>query len=282
MHNHLAQPHVTGFRRSEFSRRAEELSATVQSQTSCWIRPLRCVPEARFRLFCFPYAGGSAAVFRDWPEFFQPAIETCAIHLPGRGNRLCEKPHFRIGPVVKAVCATLQSEWSGKPFALFGHSMGALIAFEVARQMEAQGGPRPAHLFVSGCRAPSLLDASESRHNLPVRELLNYLRELGGTPDEVFENEELLECFLPSIRADLELVETYQYSPFPALLRCPITALGGVDDQEADPDSLMAWREESSESFLLKMFPRGHFFIDGAQAAVAEIILGALGLERYP
>jgi medium-chain acyl-[acyl-carrier-protein] hydrolase len=117
---------------------------------------------------------------------------------------------------------------------------------------------------------------------LPVRELLNYLRELGGTPDEVFENEELLECFLPSIRADLELVETYQYSPFPALLRCPITALGGVDDQEADPDSLMAWREESSESFLLKMFPRGHFFIDGAQAAVAEIILGALGLERYP
>jgi medium-chain acyl-[acyl-carrier-protein] hydrolase len=129
-------------------------SCDVDQLASHWIRAMRRLPEARSRLFCFPHAGGSAATFRHWTSFFQPTIEVCVVHRSGCGDHLRDVPLTRIGPAVEAVCAAL-AQWSDKPFAFFGHSIGALIAFEVARRLAVLGGPAPSHLFVSACRAPA-------------------------------------------------------------------------------------------------------------------------------
>lgn len=241
---------------------------------------MRRLPEARSRLFCFPHAGGSAATFRHWTSFFQPTIEVCVVHRTGCGDHLRGVRLNRIGPAVEAVCSAL-AQWSDKPFAFFGHSIGALIAFEVARRLAVLGGAAPSHLFVSACRAPSMPNPRPARHKLTECDLIEYLRQLGGTPDEVFKNEELLGCVLPSVRADLELGETYSYLRAPAL-QCPITALGGVDDLEVSHEGLDAWRDESAEAFFLKMFPGDHFFIYGAEATIAKTILNAPGVGARP
>jgi medium-chain acyl-[acyl-carrier-protein] hydrolase len=266
--------------KEQLSTRTEQFSSTAGAISSRWISAIRRVPEARYRLFCFPFAGGSATAFHHWPDYFRSTVEVCAIHLPGRGNRLCERPLTRLGVVVEEVSVALLSRWAEKPFALFGHSMGALLAFETARLLEARGCQAPSHLFVSGCQAPGFPGTQTARHQLPDKELIEYLRELGGTPGEVFDNEELLDCVLPCVRADLELIETYRYSEAPAL-RSPITALGGIDDPEVSPEGLDAWRQESSDSFSLKMFSRGHFFIRGVEAAISEIIIKALVEGRH-
>lgn len=253
------------------------LSSDMDQSASHWIRAMRRLPEASSRLFCFPHAGGSATTFRHWAGFFQPTVEVCVVHRSVGKDHLRDAPLTRIGPAVEAVCAALV-QWSDKPFAFFGHSIGALIAFEVARRLAVLSGPGPSHLFVSACCAPSMPNTGPARYKLTECDLIEYLRQLGGTPDEVFENDELLSCLFPSIRADLELGETYSYLRAPAL-RCPITALGGVDDLEVSREGLDAWREESAEAFSLKLFPGNHFFIHGAEATIASTILNAPGVN---
>jgi medium-chain acyl-[acyl-carrier-protein] hydrolase len=158
-----------------------------------------------------------------------------------------------------------------RPFAFFGHSMGAAIGYELAQLLRRDYHIEPTHLFVSGRHAPQLPDETPITYSLPEPEFVEELRQLNGTPAEILEHPELLKLLLPLLRADFELIQTYVYSSRPPL-DCPITAFGGIEDKEVSREHLEAWREQTRASFSLKMFPGDHFFIHTAQALLVETI----------
>src|SRR5262245_15762688 len=184
----------------------------------------------RLRLFCLPYAGGSAQIYRRWPSYLREGIDTCAVQLPGRGNRLKEAPFDRPEPLVEAVLQGILP-YTHKPFAVFGHSMGAILGFELVRKLETLYQRSPERLIVSGCRAPHLPLNEPRLYDIPEPEFIEHVRQLNGTPREVLEHPELMSLMLPLLRADFAVCQTYVYSPGPQLA-CPITALGGIEDAE--------------------------------------------------
>jgi medium-chain acyl-[acyl-carrier-protein] hydrolase len=213
-------------------------------------------------------------MFRTWADVFPAAIEVCAAQLPGRENRLGE-PHFtRLQTLVEAVADAL-APMLDTPFAFFGHSMGAMIGFELTRSLRRQHRLEPVHLFISGRRAPQIPHTERPTYNLPEAELLDELRRLSGTPTAVLENPELLQLVLPLLRTDFEVCQTYTYVP-EAALGCPITVFGGLQDAEVPRESLAAWREQTSASFTLRMFPGDHFFLHTMQHDITRTISGQL------
>ena len=237
-----------------------------------WLVCPRPNPGARLRLFCFPYAGGRALTYRLWPEGLPPTVEVWALRPPGvfGGQR---RPLFkRLLPMVEEVAAALRPSLdNGKPFAFFGHSMGAVIGFELARLLRDTGGPSPVHLFVSGRSAPQIPDATPLTYNLPDREFVEELRRLNGTPREVLEHPELLELMVPQLRADFEVVQTYVYAEGPPL-DVHISAYGGLKDEEVSVEGLEGWREQTTASFSLRMLPGDHFFLDTARPLLLQRI----------
>ncbi len=225
--------------------------------------------QAKLRLFCFPYAGGSSLVFRSWQDGLPTMLEVCPIELPGRGSRLMEAPFTQVVPLVQA-CAQALLPYLDKPFAFFGHSLGALICFELAHFLHREYNKTPAHLFVAGRQAPHIPDPSPM-HALPESAFLQELHRLNGTPKEVLENPEMMQLFIPILRADLVVDETYVYITKPAL-KFPITVFGGLQDPETSLDDLKAWCEHTSASFSIKMFPGDHFFINTAQPLLLQAI----------
>jgi medium-chain acyl-[acyl-carrier-protein] hydrolase len=227
-----------------------------------WVYCPSPCPSARLRLFCFPYAGGSGSIFNAWYRHLPPAIEIASAQLPGRDARRHEPPLNDFRTLVSSLADALR--WSlDIPFAFFGHSMGAIVGFEVARELRRRGLPMPVHLFVSAHRAPHLgvLNAGERPlHGLPddafVRELQ---RRYGATPDLV-RGSELAELFVPLLRADLALCESYVYHPEPRL-PCSISAFGGSQDRRVKKAQLDAWRSHTSSAFELRMLPGDHFFV---------------------
>ena len=231
-----------------------------------WLRP---DPGARFRLFCFPYAGGNAAVFRSWRDQLRPGIDLCPVQIPGRGNRFTEPPLRRL----PALCDNLVGEllpWLDVPFAFFGHSMGALVAFEMARHLRKHARPGPIHLFLSGARGPRRQVPSRL-HSLPQPALLAELRRLHGTPPAILEQQEFMAMLIPLIRADLELYETHVYSP-EELLDCPISTFAGVEDTFARREDVAAWQDETRGRFTLRMFEGDHFFLHEARTPLLRAI----------
>lgn len=190
-------------------------------------------------------------------------VEVCAAQLPGRGPRLTEPPYTSCRPLVLSAAQALKPHFE-KPFALFGHSMGALISFELAVHLRSEYGLEPAALFVSGCRAPHARGNGHKSYDLPEPEFIEELRRLGGTPSEAFEFEELMRLVLPTLRADFELSQTYEYSRTEPL-GCPIIAWGGHDDEEVKRDHLEAWRNLTTSAFALHMLPGDHFFLHSSQ-----------------
>lgn len=220
------------------------------------------VPEGRdaaLRLFCFPYAGGSAQIFRKWQHYFSPEARLSLAHLPGRGARIGEPAFKQHKPLVNALADAIIPQLP-PAFAFWGHSMGALICFELARELRRRGQPGPLALFVSGRIAPQTTDPDPPMFNLPEQEFIAELRRLNGTPPELLEHPELKELFLPTIRADFELVETYAYEP-EAALTCAIYAYGGLQDANVPAVDLKAWQQQTSGAFKVRMFPGDHFFI---------------------
>src|SRR5215470_3931856 len=193
-----------------------------------WVLFPRPNPSAALRLFCFHYAGGSAQVFHDWPGRLPSGVEMGAIQLPGRGRRFGE-PHVRQLEPLSCLVAQGLLPYLDKPFVFFGHSLGALLCFETARNLRRENLRQPAHLFVSATEAPHRRSRDELLSGLPKSALVKKLQEFNGTPVEVLQSEELLDLTLPTIRADLELYETYEYYPEP-LLECPMTIYGGLED----------------------------------------------------
>jgi medium-chain acyl-[acyl-carrier-protein] hydrolase len=242
---------------------------TGASFSTPWLARAQPNPRARLRLFCFPYAGGSSVIFREWQNRLPVDIEVCPVQPPGRGGRLREAPFTRVGPLV-AECARALSPYFDKPFAFFGHSKGAVVAFELARWLRRMGHSQPAIMFVSGRRAPQFSDA-EHTYDLPDEAFIAQLRDLNGTPKEVLEHPEMMELLLPLLRADFELIQTYVYTP-EAPLACPIAAFGGLGDEETNGECLEAWREQTTGRFSLQMLPGDHFFLHSARPLLLEAL----------
>lgn len=239
-----------------------------------WIVRPRPDPQAQVRLFCFPYAGGSAFVFRTWPTDLPCPVEICAVQLPGRENRLNEPAFTRLVTLLPPLEQALKP-YLDVPFAFFGHSMGALISFELARLLRRQNSATPIGLFVSACRAPHMARRNPPIHQLPDAPFMEELRRLNGTPVEVLQHDELMELVLPTLRADFAVYETYTYTAEEPL-DCPILAFGGMQDTEVSLDELVAWREQSRRTFRLKMFDGDHFFLHQARSSILEVICHAL------
>lgn len=238
--------------------------------TSKWVMRPRPNPGARMRLFCFPYAGGTAQIYHGWPSGLPDFVEVCSVQLPGRGSRMAEPALTNIRHLVEAAAPALMPYFD-RPFAFFGHSLGALIIFELARRLRATRGMSPTRLFVSGRGAPQIPREQDLSYNLPRAEFVEMLRRLNGTPEEVLNHPELLEIMLPLLRADFEANETYTYVQGQPL-DCPITAFGGLQDSEVSREALEGWREQTSSHFILSMLPGDHFFIHSAQPLLLQML----------
>jgi medium-chain acyl-[acyl-carrier-protein] hydrolase len=217
--------------------------------------------HAAVRLFCFAHAGGGATFFRPWRLALAPDIDVLPVILPGRESRLRELPYRRVEQLLEPLCAALEPHLD-RPYALFGHSLGSIVAYEVARRLSAGGGPGPAGLLVSGRRAPRLATSRRPFCGLPDAEFLAALGGLGGTPPEVLDEPELVRMLLPALRGDFELNESYAALPGPRL-RCPIVAAMGAADPEVDRTELLGWHEETSGDFTMRVFAGGHFYLKG-------------------
>ena len=233
--------------------------STTAAAFDSWISFRRPGPEARLRLFCFPYAGAGALIFRTWSDGLPADVEVRPVQLPGRGTRLMERPFTQLSLLIEALAQALVP-FLDKPFAFFGHSLGALVSFELARRIRRQYGLYPVRLFVSAGRAPQIAQRGRPIHTLPEKEFLAELRQLNGTPSELLDHEELMEIMLPILRADFAVYETYVYSTEPPL-KCPISAFGGLQDHSLSNSDLEAWRDQTSGSFSLRMLPGDHFFL---------------------
>ena len=243
---------------------------TTATAFDSWIACRKPNPQARLRLFCLPYAGTSASVFRTWSDGLPVDVEVCPVQLPGRGTRLMETPFTQPASLVQALAQALVPLLD-KPFAFFGHSLGALVGFELARQLRRQTGVQPVRLFVSADRAPQVSHRDRPIHALPEGEFLVELRRLNGIPGKVLEEAELMQMILPILRADFAVYETYIYATEPPL-NCPISTFGGLRDHRVSRGDLEAWRDQTSGSFSLRMFPGDHFFWNTTQPLLLQIL----------
>jgi medium-chain acyl-[acyl-carrier-protein] hydrolase len=225
-------------------------------------------------LFCFHYAGGSAQVFYNWPGHLPPSVEMGAIQLPGRGHRLGE-PYIKGLLPLSGIVARELSPYLDKPFVFFGHSLGALLCFETARSLRRENWRQPAHLFVSATEAPHRRSPEEPLSGLSKSSLVKKLHEFNGAPAEALQNDELLELMLPTIRADFELCETYEYRTEPPL-ECPMTIYGGLEDREVEAERLAAWSEMAVGACEIRMSPGGHFHINSSRAIFLQTFAGDL------
>jgi acyl transferase domain-containing protein/surfactin synthase thioesterase subunit len=246
------------------------IGGSNSSRDDLWVTRPRRTPQAQIRLFCFPYAGAGASIFRSWTDALAPEIEVCPIQLPGRENRREEAPLTRLSPLVQAL-ARLLPTYLDIPFAFFGHSMGALIGFELARELRRQKQPSPVHLFVSASRAPQTPNLDLPIHRLPDLEFIEKLRSFNGIPAKVLQTPDLLQLWLPALRADFALIETYIYASEEAL-NCPIFGFGGLQDSKVSYEDLTAWRVQTQKKAQLQFFPGDHFFLHSDRGSLLQAI----------
>ncbi|MGH9350161.1 MAG: thioesterase II family protein [Vicinamibacterales bacterium] len=242
--------------------------------TSPWIAHRVQKPAARVRLLCFPHAGAGASVFRPWTRAADETLDVCPVQLPGRETRWGEPPIDRVEPLVDALCDAVAPCIEDR-YALFGCSMGAVVAFELARALRRRSLPSPSHLFVAARRAPTRLDRRAPIHHLSDAELVRRIGAYAGTPAEILASADVMSLYLPAIRADFTLCETYVCQPGP-LLDCPVNVFGGHLDSEVTPDDLAAWRDVTVSSCRVQMFDEGHLFLHSQQSVLLDTIASEL------
>lgn len=235
-------------------------------------------PEgARLRLFCFPFAGGGASAYRGWQAAMPAGVEVVPVQLPGREGRFGEPLHRSLHTLLPPMLLGLRGMME-LPFAFFGHSMGALVAFELARLLARVGAAGPVRLFASAYAGPRVLPRHPQLHALPAAEFMEEMRTLNGTPAEVLESREIMDALFPVLRADFEMCETYRYLPGDPL-PCPLHVLGGADDPNITRDDLEAWAAETSGTFDLRIFPGDHFYLQSSPAAPLAAVRALLEHE---
>ena len=236
----------------------------IKAAQSQWFEAVVPAEKRALQLFCFPYAGGSAQVFRSWQRHFSSQVTLWLAHLPGRGKRIAE-PSFNSLQELVPVLADAIIPILRENYGFWGHSMGALISFELARELRRRNHALPRGLLVSGHRAPQLPASDPPIFNLPEEDLISRLKRLNGTPGELLEDPEILKLFLPTLRADFQVTETYAYQAEDPLA-CAIYAYGGLQDKDVPVESLRAWQHQTSRKFTARMFPGDHFFIHSSTA----------------
>ncbi|NYI03617.1 thioesterase II family protein [Allostreptomyces psammosilenae] len=236
-----------------------------------WLRRYRPAPEAAARLLCFPHAGGSASYFRPMAEALAPRVEVVAVQYPGRQDRFREPCLDSVADLVDRV-QPLVASWSDRPLVLFGHSMGSLLAFELAlRLRDGRSGPPVAHLFASGRRGPSTVREETPVHTLDDDGILDDLARLGGTDLSLLEDAWLRRTVIDCVRADYRAIETYPCPP-DAVLDCPVTVLVGDDDPKTTLEEAGAWRSHTTGPFARRVFPGGHFYLSERWAEVCAVL----------
>jgi surfactin synthase thioesterase subunit len=246
----------------------------AQDYDTRWIRRFNAAPAGGHRLVCFPHAGGAASYYFAFSRALAPAVDVLAVQYPGRQERRLEPLLDNVDALADGIVRALPRP-DGVPFAFFGHSMGAVLAFEVARRLQEDGRPMPTRLFVSGRRAPSRWRPG-TVHLKDDAGLVAEMRAVGGTDPRLFDDDELVAAALPATRNDYRAIERYEYHPG-APLSCPVTALVGDADPQADVEDAEAWREHTGAGFALRVFPGGHFYLDAHRAEVVGEILTTLG-----
>jgi len=250
---------------------------------SPWFTRFAPRPAAKLRLFCFSYAGGGAVVYRPWALAMPADIEVAAVLLPGREGRLRETPVRRMPDLLAALLPAIEPHLD-RPFAFFGHSMGAVVAHELALALQARGGPVPQRLLLSGRRAPHLPERDPPMHHLDDDAFVAEIqRRYNGIPAEVLQYPELLELLLPALRADMSVIETRSTReagqailPFEG----PISVFGGRDDPRATPAELEAWQAHTHEPLVARHFAGGHFYFNDAHTRGA--LIGAVAADLEP
>lgn len=235
-----------------------------------WLSKRTGASGAPRRLFCFGHAGGGTGFFAHLRSRLLPEIETCPVQLPGRAPRLAEQPYTRVADLVPDAVAGL-TPYLDRPYAILGHSVGAVMAYEVARALSAEGSGGPECLFVSGRRAPLLPTRRPVLHHLPDEEFLAAVAEFNGIPEDMTRHRELLDLFLPGVRADFELNETYAELPGPAL-SCPVVATTGREDPEVTEDEVAAWREVTRAECTVRVFAGDHFYLGGDRPEFLDLV----------
>lgn len=255
---------------SDFKLNTSSTSRSTESATPWLVHlgPKQSLP--RLRLYCFTYAGGSASIYRSWRSLLDPAVELCAVQLPGRGMRMSERPERDLYALVQKLAAVIAVQRT-MPFAFFGHSLGALVAFELTRQLKLNQLMQPAKLIVSGCAAPQARNELEPLDEYDDDKLIERLSEYNGTPPEVLEHRELMRLLAPAIRADFALAAEYAYKPAP-LLDIPITVLAGRSDGQTSPEQVDAWQRETTAKLQQHWFDGDHFFLRPEQNSVLGVL----------
>jgi medium-chain acyl-[acyl-carrier-protein] hydrolase len=241
---------------------------------SPWLLWATAAPAAaKLRLLCFPHAGGGAGAYLGWARQLSPDVQVGAVQLPGRETRLAEPPQDQLEVAIEGITAAVEALPVGEALVFFGHSMGAILAFETAHHLQERGVKLPARLVVSACRAPHLAEEDPPVSHLPDADFVDAVARLDGISPGVRENPELLELALPALRADFVLCERYVCRR-EGRLDCPITIWGGREDPKVSEQQLLPWRCHTTLETRLRLFPGGHFFIreerSGALRALSE------------
>ncbi|MFI0908657.1 thioesterase II family protein [Streptomyces sioyaensis] len=245
--------------------------------SSAWVTVPVARPSARIRMFCLPHGGGGASAYQPWAAQLPEFIEVCPVQLPGRESRLDEPPVRDRDALVDLLLSEL-IESADRPYALFGHSMGALLGYELAEKATEFGLPEPLHLFASGYRSPTTPRRGPVISTLPDEEFINELIHYGGIPDELLRNREYLKLVLPAFRSDFAVTESFGTAS-PKALRLPVAVFGGAADEYVTGQELHAWREVTTGTCTIRTLPGGHFYLREAASAVLTHIADELALD---
>ena len=244
---------------SSATRTAAAAATGAKQPVSPWLMPIAPATASRATIWCFPFAGGGASIYNPWKRAAEPWLAVQPVRLPGREARVREPAHRDVHELVEAAITPLAPLMT-RDVALFGYSMGALVAFELARALRRCGLPQPAHLFICAHRAPHLPDPLEPIHHLSDHALRDAVKQRFGQANAALDNPELAQLLLPVLRADLSVCETYRYRADEPL-DCPISVLGGAADQIVPREHLDGWSEHTRAGVAVKMFEGDHFFL---------------------
>ncbi|QLE49257.1 thioesterase [Nostoc sp. C057] len=244
---------------------------TATKELNTWIFSPKLNTKAKLRFFCFPYAGGGTSLFRDWVNGLPSDVEVCQVLLPGHDTRIKEKPFSHLITLIETMVPSLLP-YLDMPFVFYGHSMGALLCFEAARRLRKQHNLEPKHLFVSGSRAPQTPCFLKPTHHLPDNLFIDEInKRYKAIPKEILNNQEIMQLFLPVLKADFSIIETYEYTP-DLPLNCSISAFGGLQDEMVNIEDIAAWQDQTSGKFTLQMIEGEHFFINHKKPEILKAI----------